>query len=207
MDRDLENLADLSVILLAAGKSKRLGTPKQLLPFRESTVLEETIKNLTASSLDELIVVSGYQAEEIAGKIKDKQIKVAVNPDFQTGIGSSIRCGLTKVSEKADSVMIVLGDQPLIDKDIINPLVREFTMTERGILVPYYRGVKGHPVIFDRKYLNELFGLPSNIGGRKVIKEHPDDVLNVEVDSENVIVDIDTLDDYKISLEKRRKLD
>ena len=144
----------ISVILLAAGKSKRLGTPKQLLPFKESTVLEETIKNLTASSLDELIVVSGYQAEEIAGKIKDRQIKVAVNPDFQTGIGSSIRSGLAKVSEKSDAVMIVLGDQPLIDKDIINPLVREFTMTERGILVPYYRGVKGHPVIFDRKYLN-----------------------------------------------------
>jgi molybdenum cofactor cytidylyltransferase len=162
----------ISAIVLAAGKSRRMGRPKQLLPFKGSTVLEQIIKNLSESNLDELIVVSGYQAEKISQRITDKQIKVAVNPDFQQGIGSSIKCGLSQVSEKADAVMIFLGDQPLIGKRIVNPLIQAFSRTEQGILVPVYKGMRGHPVVFDMKYKGELLELPGDTGGKKLIKAH-----------------------------------
>jgi molybdenum cofactor cytidylyltransferase len=186
----------ISVILLAAGKSKRMGRPKQLLPFRGSTVLEQIIKNLSESKLDELIVVTGYQGERIAQRITDKQIKIAVNREFQRGIGSSIKCGLTQVSERSNAIMIVLGDQPLIEKHTINPLIQTFSMTEQGILVPIYRGIRGHPVIFDMKYRDELLRLPDDVGGRKLIKERSNDVFKVEVDSESVVIDVDTRGDW-----------
>jgi len=182
----------ISVILLAAGKSKRMGRPKQLLPFRGSTVLEQTVKNVSESELNELIVVTGYQAERIAQRITDKQIKIAVNREFQRGIGSSIKCGLAQVSERSDAIMIVLGDQPLIEKHAIDPLIQTFSTTDQGILVPIYQGIRGHPVIFDAKYKDELLRLPDEVGGRKLIKEHPEDVLKIEVATESVIVDIDT---------------
>ena len=186
----------VSVILLAAGKSKRMGRPKQLLPFRGSTVLEQIIKNLSESNLDELIVVTGYQAEKIAQRITDKQIKIAVNREFQRGIGSSIKSGLAQVSDRSDAIMVVLGDQPLIEKDTINPLIQTFSMTDQGILVPIYQGIRGHPVIFDAKYKDELLRLPDEVGGRKLIKEHSEDVLKIEVDTESVIVDVDTRGDW-----------
>ena len=186
----------ISVILLAAGKSKRMGRPKQLLPFRGSTVLEQIIKNLSETNLDELIVVTGYQAERIAQKITDKQVKIALNREFQQGIGSSIKCGLAQVSDRSDAIMIVLGDQPLIEKNTIDPLIQTFSVTDQGILVPIYSGIRGHPVIFDVKYKDELLRLPDDVGGRKLIKEHPEDVLKIEVDSESVIADIDTRGDW-----------
>ena len=187
----------ISAIILAAGESKRMGQPKQLLPFRGSTLLGQIMENLLQSQAAEIIVVLGYQAEKIIPQIAREPVRIVVNPDFDQGMSSSIKCGLSHISEAADGVMIVLGDQPLIEKETIDLLIKKHRQSERGIILPVYKGIRGHPVIFKMKYKDELLRLTGDIGGRQIIEWHPSDVLEVEVDCESVVISIDAESDYQ----------
>jgi molybdenum cofactor cytidylyltransferase len=186
----------LSAILLAAGKSQRMGKLKQLMPLGKSTILEQAIDNLLSSAVNEVIVVVGYKAEEITKTIAAKPVKIIANPNYGEGMSTSIIAGLILVDPKSQAVMLALGDQPLVDSQTINRLIDEFSKHDKGIAVPTYRGRRGHPVIFAIKYKPELLELKGDIGGREIIKRHPQDVLEVAVDSEGVIADIDTEEDY-----------
>lgn len=190
----------LSAIILAAGESKRMGEAKQLMPLGKSTLLEQAIDNLLNSSVDETIVVLGHKAEEITTKIANKPVKVVINPDYQQGMSTSIVAGLIMVDPRSRAVMLALGDQPLVASRTINQLIEAFNKNRKGIAVPTYQGKRGHPIIFDIKYKAELFKLKGDIGGREIIQNHPKDVSMVAVDSESVISDIDTKDDYKANL-------
>ncbi len=187
----------ISAIILAAGESKRMGQPKQLLPFRGSTLLGQIVENLLQSQAAETIVVLGSQAEKIIPQIAREPIRIVVNPDFEQGMSSSIKCGLNHISEAADGVMIVLGDQPLIEKETIDLLIEKHRQSERGIILPVYKGIRGHPVIFKMKYKDELLRLTGDIGGKQIVERHPSDVLEVEVDSESVVISIDVESDYQ----------
>jgi len=187
----------ISAILLAAGESKRMGQPKQLLPFRGSTLLGQIVENLLQSQAAETIVVLGSQAEKIIPQIAGEPVRIVVNPDFEQGMSSSIKCGLSHISEAADGVMIVLGDQPLIEKETIDLLIERHRQSERGIILPVYNGIRGHPVIFTMKYKDELLRLTGDIGGKQIVERHPSDVLEVEVDSESVVTSIDAESDYQ----------
>lgn len=187
----------LSAILLAAGESKRMGEPKQLMPFGQSTMVEQAIDNLLNSAVNEVIVVLGYRAEEVIKTIAAKPVKIAINPNYQQGMGTSIIAGLNLVDSQAQAVMLALGDQPLVDSQTINRLIDEFYNHDKGIAVPTYQGRRGHPIIFAIKYKPKLLQLTGDIGGRQIIKRHPDDILEVAVDSESVITDIDTRNDYR----------
>jgi len=191
----------ISAIILAAGESKRMGEPKQLMPFGQSTILEKAIiNNLLSSAVNEIIVVLGYRAEEVLKTIATKPVKIAINPDYKQGMSTSIIAGLSLIARQAQAVMLALGDQPLVDSQTINRLIEEFYNHDKGIVVPTYHGKRGHPVIFAIKYKQKLLELKGDIGGREVIKDHPDDILEVAVDSESVITDIDTINDYRSQL-------
>jgi molybdenum cofactor cytidylyltransferase len=190
----------ISAIILAAGESKRMGEPKQLMPFGQSTILEKAIDNLLSSAVNEIIVVLGYKAEEVLKTIATKPVKIAINPDYKQGMSTSIIAGLSLIARQAQAVMLALGDQPLVDSQTINQLIEEFYNHDKGIVVPTYHGKRGHPVIFAIKYKQKLLELTGDIGGREVIKDHPDDILEVAVDSESVISDIDTINDYRSQL-------
>jgi molybdenum cofactor cytidylyltransferase len=186
----------LPAILLAAGKSQRMGKLKQLMPFGKSTILEQAIDNLLNSAVDETIVVLGHKAEEITKTIATKPVKIIVNPNYEEGMSASIIAGLILADPRAQAIMLALGDQPLVDSQTINRLITEFYHHDKGIAVPTYKGKRGHPVIFAIKYKPELLKLKGDIGAREIIKNHPDDVLEIAVDAEGVITDIDTGDDY-----------
>lgn len=187
----------ISAIILAAGESKRMGQPKQLLPFRGSTLLGQIVENLLQSQAAETIVVLGSQAEKIIPQIAGEPVKIVVNQGFEQGMSSSIKCGLSHISEAADGVMIVLGDQPLIEKETIDLLIERHRQSERGIILPVYKGIRGHPVIFKMKYKDELMRLTGDIGGKQIVERHPSDVLEVEVDYESVVISIDAESDYQ----------
>jgi len=190
----------LSAILLAAGESKRMGALKQLMPLGKSTLLEQAIDNLLNSSVDETIVVVGHKAEEITRAIASRPVKIMLNPNYQQGMSTSIIAGLNLIDPKSQAVMLAMGDQPLVESRTINQLIDAFKSHDKGIAVPTHRGKRGNPVIFAIKYKTELLKLKGDIGGREIIKNHPDDVLEVPVDSESVISDIDTRDDYQSKL-------
>jgi molybdenum cofactor cytidylyltransferase len=190
----------LSAILLAAGESKRMGEPKQLMPVGSRVMVEQAIDNLLNSAVNEVIVVLGHRAEEITGAIADKPIKIMFNPNYRQGMSTSIIAGLILVDPQVQAVMLALGDQPLVDSQTINQLIDAFNNHKKGIAVPVYRGKRGHPIIFAIKYKPELLNLEGDIGGREIIRQHPNDVIEVAIDSESVITDIDTKDDYQSQL-------
>jgi molybdenum cofactor cytidylyltransferase len=166
------------------------------MPFGQSTILEGTIDNLLNSAVSETIVVLGYRNEEIHQTISGKPVKIAINPDYQQGMSASIIAGLKQVDKRARAVLVALGDQPFVDSQTINSLVEAFIANNRGIIIPVYQGRRGNPVIFAIKYKGELLNLKGDIGGREIIKRHPDDVLEVAVNCNGVLIDIDTAENY-----------
>ena len=182
----------VSAILLAAGKSSRMGKLKQLMPLGDSTILEQTLANLLGSRATEVVVVLGHKAEEVVKRLSGRPVKVVVNPLYRKGMGSSIAAGLKFVDSQAQAVMLMLGDQPYVDSPTMNRLIDAFGGAKKGIAIPTYNGQRGHPLIFARKYQAQLSRLSGDIGGREIIREHPEDVLEVPVDCEGINIDIDT---------------
>lgn len=182
----------VSAILLAAGEARRMGILKQLMPLGDKTMLEQTLDNLLGSKVSEVIVVLGYRAEEIRKRVASRPIKAVINPHYRQGMGTSIAAGLKFIDSQAAAVMLVLADQPFVDSQTINRLIAEFNRHHKGIAIPTYEGKRGHPLIFSLKYKAPLSRLEGDIGGREIVKEHAEDVLEVPVDCEGVVIDIDT---------------
>lgn len=183
----------VSAILLAAGEAKRMGKPKQLMPLGNTTMVEQTIDNLSSSGVSEVIVVLGHKAEEIRKRISGRPVKIVINPLYRQGMSTSIAAGLIFVDSRAQAVMLALADQPYVDSQTLNRLIEEFESHDKGIAIPTYKGRRGHPLIFSMKYKTQLSGLKGDIGGREIIKRHPEDVLEVAVDCEGIVIDIDTM--------------
>ena len=186
----------VSALLLAAGESQRMGRLKQLLPLGGSTLIEVVLENLLRSRLQEVIVVLGFGAEEIRPRVEAKGVRVAVNPRYKEGMASSLRVGLDALDPRAEGILVALADQPFIPPEVIDRLIEAFQGTSKGIVVPTFQGRRGHPVIFHRRYMEELRSLSGDQGGRKLLHRNPEDLLGVEVDCPGVITDIDTLEDY-----------
>src|SRR4030042_4076922 len=187
----------ISAILLAAGQSKRMSKLKQLMPFGKSTIGEQAVDNLLGSAVDEVIVVVGYKAEDVIKAIAAKPIRLVINPDYEQGMSTSVIAGLNLVHSGVQGVRLALGDQPLVDSQTIDRLIEEFCNHEKGIAVPTYQGRRGHPIIFAIKHKEQLLKLRGEVGGRQIIKDNPDDILEVAVDSESIVADFDTTDDYQ----------
>jgi molybdenum cofactor cytidylyltransferase len=190
-------------IILAAGESKRMGEPKMLLPFGGKTIIEAVTESVVSSEVEGSLVVVGAERERIEEKIKDYGIKIVFNPDFRSGMLSSVQCGFKAVPEGTRAVLIVLGDQPRISSGIINQLIEASKKTGKGIVLPVFEGERGHPVIIDMKYREEVENLRPDIGLRGTVYSHPEDILEVEVDTASILKDIDDAADYKRELKDK----
>ncbi len=187
----------ISSILLAAGESKRMGRPKLLLKWGQCTIIEKSVDTLLASKIDELIVVLGYKAQAILRRLGTRRLKAVINHQYRMGMSTSIRRGLEKVNSKSEAILIALADQPFIETDVINHLIDVYCRNPHGIVLPSYKGRRGHPVILNRlRYQGEMGELMGDVGCRPILNRHSEHILEVEVDSEGVIVDIDTWGEY-----------
>lgn len=192
----------ISGIVLAAGESKRMGRTKQLLSFGSSTILEHVVENLLRCKLGELILVLGHESGPIQARFEGAAIRIVINPDYREGMSTSIGCGVRAARHDSEAFLVALGDQPLIKSEVVNRLVEAFETTPgKGIVVPAYGGLVGHPVIFDAKYRNDLLSLVGDKGGKSIVAANPFDILQVEVDTSSVVYDIDKWEDYQQQLE------
>jgi molybdenum cofactor cytidylyltransferase len=188
----------ISAILLAAGESRRMGRPKLLLKWGGSTIIEKSVDTLLASKIDELIVVLGHQAQAILRKLGTRRLKAVVNPRYRMGMSTSIRTGIGQVSSTSEALLIALADQPLIERDLIDHLIDTYGRNPQGIVLPTYKGKRGHPVILNsNRYRGEIETVVGDAGCRPVLEHHPGDILEVPVDSEGVVVDIDSWEHYR----------
>jgi molybdenum cofactor cytidylyltransferase len=186
----------VSAIVLAAGESSRMGRPKLLLPFFGRTIVECTVENVLGSLVSEVMVVTGSEASRISSLFDSRPVRIVWNDDYAEGMVTSIIAGMRCASPDAEAVLVLPGDQPMISSATINLLLAAFEAGHRGMAIPVYRGRTGHPALFSLSYRDELINSPDR-GARGLIYGHPEDVLRVEVDSPEVIADIDTASDYE----------
>jgi molybdenum cofactor cytidylyltransferase len=183
-------------IILAAGSSRRMGTPKLLLPFGKSTLLETVIKNVLDSDVESALVVLGDHRDEISQIISRLPVELCYNDHHESGMYSSVLCGIDALPADTRAVLVFPGDQPGIPPQVINTLIRKFHETHRGILIPMFNGRRGHPLLVDFKYRDQLKRLDPDQGLRTLRTLFPEDVLEVEVDERGILMDIDTPEDY-----------
>lgn len=193
---------EIWAIVLAAGESKRMKVPKMLLPFRNSTILETTIGNIADSEINNILVVLGAYSNEILSVIENMPVIYCFNDKYKDGMLSSVQCGLRNLPSAYESVLVFPGDQPLINSEVIDELISNYRKTSKGIVVPVYRRKRGHPLLVDFKYREEIYRLDPDKGLRLLAEKFPDDVLEVETDSEYILKDIDTQEDYFDELNK-----
>ncbi|MCY3741201.1 MAG: nucleotidyltransferase family protein [Candidatus Poribacteria bacterium] len=192
----------ISGILLAAGLSTRMGEPKQLLPFAESTIVETVVDNMLGAKFDEVIVVVGHRASEVQEQLGTRPINTVFNPDYREGMLTSAQIGV-RALESSDAFALMLVDQPFITSALIDQVVDAYRQTEKGIALPSYNYKRGHPVIFNQKYARDILALTSESGGvRTLFKKYGDDIHYVTVDTDNVLRDIDYREDYERALKE-----
>jgi molybdenum cofactor cytidylyltransferase len=187
----------ISAILLAAGESKRMGTNKLSLPWGRKTVLEHCLRVLLSSQVGEGWVVLNKQTWELGQRLRGPRVTLVHNPRSQEGMSTSIRKGIQAMGQKSRAVLIALGDHPLLKANTVNALIRAYAEKKGTIIVPVFRGKRGHPVLFDRRYVKELLRLKKDVGARALLERHRKEVYEVNSKSEGVVVDIDTREEYR----------
>jgi len=190
----------ISAILLAAGESKRMaGAFKPLLKWGKRTVIETCIDNLRNSRLAEIIVVLGHRESEVRARLAGAGVEFAINRDYQKGMVSSIQAALSLISPQSDAVLVALADQPMVGSRVINQLIDAYEQGGKKIALPTHAGKHGHPIIISADYIDEIMQLDTaaDDGLRTVIDAHRDEILEVPIDSPEVLEDIDRPEDYE----------
>jgi CTP:molybdopterin cytidylyltransferase MocA len=185
----------VAAILLAAGRSRRMGAFKPLLSFGPQTVIESSVANLCAGGITDIIVVVGHGGDEIREKLKAAGVSFVFNPDADTPMGVSIALGVKQIGDHFEAVLIAPADHPAISGDTIGSIVNEW---EQGALLvrPEYEGRGGHPVLVDRKYFAELLHLDPDRGLRGFFDRHHSETHRLSVNSPFIARDMDTWEDY-----------
>jgi molybdenum cofactor cytidylyltransferase len=183
----------IAALLLAAGKSSRMGTNKMLEEIDGRPMVARTAQRLLASRARPIIAVLGNQADEVDAALGKLPIERVRNPDFAQGLSTSLKRGLAALPAEIDGVVVCLGDMPLIAGRDLDRLIAAFNPLEgRAIILPTRRGKRGNPVLWSRQFVPEMMVLVGDQGARKLIEEHADLVAEVEMDNDAVLIDIDT---------------
>jgi molybdenum cofactor cytidylyltransferase len=185
-------------LILAAGESRRMGSDKPLLTYRGHTFLETIILTLRNAGIENIVVVLGHHAEEIQQAVDLAGVQVIVNRDYRQGQTSSLQAGLAALdAPPVEAVILALVDHPAISREVITKLQDRFEPSRPPVVIPTYRGQRGHPVVISRALFPELLGLPPDQSANTVIRKYRDATQFVEVDDPGVLLDIDDPDGYE----------
>ena len=187
----------VAAILLAAGRSERMGAFKPLLPFGGQTIIEKCIEYLTGGGVETIVVVLGYRADDVRRQLATSSVRFAVNPDPDSEMSASIACGVRELPKQTEATLIALVDQPAITSDVVVTLINEWRTTGAKLVVPEYQGRGGHPVLVDLSFREDLLILDPERGLRALFDAHREDVRRVPVKSPFIARDTDTWDDYR----------
>jgi molybdenum cofactor cytidylyltransferase len=185
---------NVAAIILAAGRSTRMGGPNKLLAELGGKPLVRAVtEQALASKVRGVIVVTGHQAEQVEKALQGLNVKFVRNPDFADGLSSSVKAGIAAIPAEADGAVICLGDMPLISAQLIDRLIDTFA-PDRGslIAVPVSDGRRGNPVLWSRRFFSELLALDGDIGARRLIDKHSQAVAEIPVEGHGAFLDIDT---------------
>jgi molybdenum cofactor cytidylyltransferase len=186
----------IAALILAAGQSKRMGQPKMLLPWGETTVLGQVVNTFKAAGVEDLLVITGGAKEQVETLVGDSA-RTIFNPDFAEGeMLSSIQAGLAEVKPEVEAVLVGLGDQPQVQERSVRLVVEEYTKSGASLVVPSYQKRRGHPWLVTRPHWDEILRMSPSETLRDFLNRHANEIRYVEVNDPGILKDLDTPEDY-----------
>jgi molybdenum cofactor cytidylyltransferase len=183
----------ISAIVLAAGKSERMGSPKALLPISGRTFLENILAAISRTSIEQTVVVVGHHRKEIEASVRLPSL--VFNPDYEKGMITSFQAGIRALSWDASGAFLFLVDHPLVEPGTIEAMI--MNLAPNRIILPTFQGRRGHPVLFSSDVLEEILALPSTEGANIVVRKDPGRIVEVPVNAPGILVDIDTPEQFE----------
>jgi molybdenum cofactor cytidylyltransferase len=193
----------LAAAILSAGESRRMGTPKALISYRGHTFLQHLIEVTKHPRIGIRRIVLGAGSEAIREKLGLDPASVVINENWQQGQLSSIQAAVRSLSPaQTEGLMLCPVDHPLVSAELVARLIAEFDSSGKLIVLPTFRGKRGHPLIFRAALYQEILAASSNVGARQVVWNHPSDLLEVPTEEEGVVLNLNNPDSLKSALEK-----
>jgi molybdenum cofactor cytidylyltransferase len=185
-----------AIVILAAGGSRRMGQPKQLLPFRERTLLRHAVETAVESMCRPILVVIGAHAELVSLELQSLPVLIAYNPEWASGIGSSLRLAIQTLGaiDAIEGVVITLSDQPLVTAVAVNRIVEAHYQTGKDIVASEYADTHGVPLFIGKRFFDEISALAGTEGAKRVIDRHLEEMTTVPL--VEAAFDVDTPDEY-----------
>ncbi len=190
----------VSAVVLAAGESKRMGRKKEILPLCGEPMIRGVVtKLLESEKIEEVVVVLGHEADEVGAAlagVADERIELVGNRRHREGMGTSLAHGVSSCSWGSNAFIVVLADAPFFRTEDVNALIDSHS-AGNVIVVPVNEGRRGHPVLIDGSFRDELEALGGDMGARHVLERHAERITEIELGDDGFLVDVDTPDDYE----------
>ena len=192
----MKNGKSVCAIVLAAGASTRMKTQKMLLTFKGKTIVETVVDNALKVT-DKVLVVLGSHKNEISEKLIGRNISLVTNENYLQGMLSSVICGIRNLPENAEAALLFLGDQPQVPHYAGEMVIEEWKKSGKGIVISTFSGKRGHPVLIETRYKNEIENLNPEKGLRQLMEIRKNDILEVDCPYPEILRDIDTPEEYE----------
>lgn len=183
----------VAAIVLAAGRSTRMGAQNKLLAdLGGKAMVRHVVETALASTARPVLVVTGHMADAVEAALAGCDVTLVANPSYASGLAGSLKAGIRAVPTECDGALVLLGDMPRVEARHIDRLIGAFTGAPEAIIVPVHQGRQGNPVLWPRRYLSELLQLEGDAGAKRLLAAHSEEVQEVEMDNEAIFADVDT---------------
>jgi CTP:molybdopterin cytidylyltransferase MocA len=179
-----------------------MGRLKALLPFGSVTVIEQVVQPLFCLPLVKIFAVLGHRATDISVVLRPLPLHLLYNPNYVQGMTTSVQVALRQIVPVPDAYLFALVDQPHLGSGPAQAVLSAFQMTRKGLIMPTYGGKRGHPLVISAHYREEILGLGPQQGLNVVTRGHPEDTLEVPVDSDTILRDMDYPEEYEAELQR-----
>jgi molybdenum cofactor cytidylyltransferase len=202
-----KSMCKIGAVILAAGKSTRMGKPKLLLPYKGKPLFMHPLQLALQHQLHPIVCITGCYHEQMRHLLSplEKDVAVVFNSSFESGMASSLKIGIQSMPKQVDAALIFLGDQPLIPEKVVQRIMKEFKKSKREgikIIRPLFGKRLGHPILFEKSLFREFDGLEGDEGGKSIINRHKEALKLLHFEREEWGIDIDTEEEYRILIEK-----
>ncbi len=183
----------IACVILAAGRSSRMGENKLLIEIDGKSLVEYAVDAALASRAAPVIVVTGHQADLVRARLAGRPVRFVANADFADGLSTSLKAGVAALPASSDGVVVCLGDMPGIESGLIDRLIAAFDPVEgREIVAPVRDGRRGNPILWGRRFLPDLAAVTGDTGAKHVIGQHREYLVEIPATDDGVLTDIDT---------------
>jgi molybdenum cofactor cytidylyltransferase len=187
----------IAAVVLAAGESRRMGRPKMVLPWQDTTIIGQVVRTLAGAGVEDIVVVTGGAGELVEAALQGLPARPVFNPDYHQGeMISTFQTGLAALSGAARAALVALGDQPQIEAWVVESVISAYQSSQAQLVVPSFRMRRGHPWLLDRSLWQEALALTNPATLRDFLNQQASRIHYVSVDSPSILMDLDTPDDY-----------